>query len=150
MNPGASCTISVTFNPTTIGTLTGSVSITDNGASRTQSFALTGIGSSVQLTPLSVNFGNQHVHTTSLAKTITLSNKGDATVSITSITIAGLNASDFTETNTCGKSVAVGASCFIKVKFTPSATGARAGAVSITDNAGGSPQKVSLAGTGTP
>jgi hypothetical protein len=45
--------------------------------------------------------------------------------------------------------VASGASCFIKVKFTPSATGSRSAAVSVSDNGGGSPQKVGLSGTGT-
>jgi hypothetical protein len=149
VNSGDSCTISVTFLPTTIGALTGAVTVTDNAASKTQALALTGIGTAVQITPLSVNFGNQPVGTTSLAKTITLSNKSHATVKITGITIVGANAGDFSETNTCGTSVASGASCFIKVKFKPSATGARAAAVSISDNGGGSPQKVSSAGSGT-
>lgn len=87
--------------------------------------------------------------TTSLAKTVTLSNKGGVAVCITGISIAGADPNDFSQTNTCGTSVAAGASCFIKVKFTPSATGARTATISISDNGGGSPQKVSLAGSGT-
>ena len=63
-----------------------------------------------------------------------LSNKSHSTVKITGITIVGANPSDFTETNTCAPSVASGANCFIKVKFKPSATGAQAAAVSISDN----------------
>jgi hypothetical protein len=149
VNPGDRCTITVTFRPTTIGTLKGAVTVTDNAASKTQALALTGIGTAVQITPLSVNFGNQPVGTTSLAKTITLSNKSHATVNFTGITIVGANAGDFSQANTCGTSVASGGSCFIKVKFKPSATGARAAAVSISDNGGGSPQKVALAGSGT-
>ncbi|HET6180106.1 MAG TPA: FG-GAP-like repeat-containing protein [Candidatus Sulfotelmatobacter sp.] len=149
VSPAASCTITVTFRPTTIGPLTGSVSITDNASVSPQKVPLTGTGTAVQLTPSSVAFGNQPVGTTSLARTITLSNKSHATVNITGIAITGLNASNFTETNTCGSSVASGASCFIKVKFTPSATGKRTAAVSVTDDGGGSPQKVGLAGTGT-
>jgi hypothetical protein len=35
------------------------------------------------------------------------------------------------------------------VKFKPTATGMRTAAVSISDDGGGSPQKVYLAGTGT-
>jgi hypothetical protein len=149
LNPSASCTINVTFSPKAIGTLKGSVTITDNAASKTQELNLTGIGTAVQLMPIDVNFGNQPVGTTSLARTITLSNKGHGTVSITSISISGVNPADFSETNTCGASVASGASCFIKVKFKPSAAGARSAAVSVSDNGGGSPQKVGLAGTGT-
>ena len=146
---GASCPFTVTFKPTTIGTLTGSVSITDNAPASPQKIALTGIGTYVQLSPTSLNFGNQPTGTTSLAKTITMSNKGGVAVSITGISIAGADLSDFSQTNTCGTSVAAGASCFIKVKFTPAATGARTATVSISDDGGGSPQKVSLTGTGT-
>jgi len=149
VNPGGSCTITVTFSPTTIGVLTGSLSITDNAPLSPQKVGLRGTGTSVQLTPTSENFGNQPVDTTSLAKTITLSNKGHTTVNFTGITIIGLNSSDFSQTNTCGTSVASGASCFIKVKFSPSATGKRTAAVSVSDNGGGSPQKVSVLGTGT-
>jgi len=58
-------------------------------------------------------------------------------------------ASDFAETNTCSTSVAAGASCFITVTFKPLAAGARTAAVSVSDNGGGSPQKVTLAGTRT-
>jgi len=149
MAPGASCSISVTFSPKTIGTLTGSVTFTDNASSKTQKLTLTGVATALKLTPADENFGTQPVNTTSLPKTITLSNKSDATVSITSITIVGVNAGDFSQTNTCGTSVASGASCFIKVKFTPSATGVRSAAVSVSDNGGGSPQKVGLTGTCT-
>ena len=149
VNPGASCMISVTFKPTTIGTLTGSVSVTDNAPGSPQKVTLQGTGTYVQLTPTKLNFGNQPVGTTSLAKTITLSNKGHVAVSITSIAITGVNIGDFSQTNTCGTSVAAGASCFIKVKFKPTTTGTRSGTVSVTDNGGGSPQKVKVTGTGT-
>lgn len=80
---------------------------------------------------------------------MTLSHKGHVTVSITSMVITGSDASDFSLTNACGTSVAAGASCFIKVKFKPTATGKRSASVAVTDNGGGSPQKVSLTGTGT-
>jgi hypothetical protein len=150
VNPSASCTISVTFSPTTIGTLTGSVSVTDNAPKSPQQVTLTGTGTSVQLTPVSVNFGNQPVGTTSLAKRITLINEGSVTVNITGISLTGTNASDFAQTNTCGTSVASGASCFIKVTFTPSATGKRTAQVLVSDDGGGSPQKTGLTGNGTP
>jgi hypothetical protein len=62
---------------------------------------------------------------------------------------SGGQAADFSQTNTCGNSVAGGASCFITVTFKPSATGTRSAAVSVSDNGGGSPQKVSVSGVGT-
>src|SRR5207248_11560613 len=42
-----------------------------------------------------------------------------------------------------------GANCSINVTFTPTALGARTGTLSVTDNAGGSPQTVALSGNGT-
>jgi Abnormal spindle-like microcephaly-assoc'd, ASPM-SPD-2-Hydin len=89
------------------------------------------------------------VGTTSLSQTITLSNKSDAAVSLSAIYISGADAADFHQTHTCGTSVASGASCFIKVTFKPSAKGTRTADVSVYDNGGGSPQQVSLTGTGT-
>ena len=146
---GASCTFSVKFTPTTSGTLTGSVSITDNASGSPQKITLMGTGTDIQLTPTSLNFGNQPVGTKSLAKKITLSNKASVTVSITSISITGTNKGDFAETNSCGTSVKAGASCTITVTFTPSAKGKRTASVSVSDNGGGSPQAVGLSGTGT-
>src|SRR5437879_11040010 len=74
-------------------------------------------------------------------------------LNLTSITITGAQAADFAFAagNTCptgAGSVAPGASCTISVSFTPAATGVRAATVNITDNAAGSPQRVSLSGTG--
>ncbi len=150
LNPKAKCTISVAFAPTTIGPLTGSVSVTDNAPGSPQAVPLNGTGTYVQLKPASLNFGNQPVGTKSLPKKITFTNKGAVTVNITGISITGANASDFAQTNTCGASVASGVSCFIKVTFTPAAQGSRTAQVSISDDGGGSPQTVGLSGTGTP
>ena len=150
VNPGASCTINVTFKPTTIGTLTGSVSITDNAPASPQKVSLTGTGTYIQLAPTTVNFGDQPVGTKSLAKTITVANKGDVSVSITGFSITGTDASNFAQTHTCKSTLAAGASCFINTTFKPSATGTRTAQVAVSDNGGGSPQKVNLTGTGTP
>ena len=147
--PGANCTISVTFHPTTKGVFHGAISVTDNAPGSPQKASLTGTGTFVQLVPTTLNFGTQPVGTRSLAKKITLTNKGGAAVNITGISITGVDAKDFAETNTCGKSVASGASCFIKVTFKPLVKGKRTADVSVYDNGGGSPQEVGLIGTGT-
>jgi hypothetical protein len=85
---------------------------------------------------------------------VVVTNTGNAPLNITSIAATG----DFalvtvakTKTVTpCtnGISVAAGATCEIKVSFTPSQTGLRTGDVNFTDNAAGSPQSVTLSGTG--
>ena len=149
---GASCAASVTFKPTTKGPINGSISLTDNASNSPQQVPLSGTGTFVQLTPPSLNFGTQPVNTTSVPKVITLVNKGDATVNFTGtgISIGGADPNDFAQTNNCGTSVASGGHCYIKVTFTPSQLGSRTGDVSISDDGGGSPQVVPLAGTGTP
>jgi hypothetical protein len=148
---GAHCTISVTFTPAASGSRTASVSVTDNASGSPQAVSLSGTGTApvVSLSPTSLAFGSQPVGTTSTAQTLTLSNTGSAALSITSLALTGTNANDFAQTNTCGSSVAAAANCTISVTFTPSVIGAEAASVSITDNASGSPQTVSLAGTGT-
>ncbi|MGC2731701.1 MAG: choice-of-anchor D domain-containing protein [Candidatus Sulfotelmatobacter sp.] len=128
----------------------GSLTATDDTANSLHKVTLTGTGTYVRLTPTSTNFPNQPEGSKSLAKQITLNNQGSVAVAITSIRITGAHAADFTQTNTCGTSVAFGASCFINVTFTPSGTGTPTAQVTISDNGGGSPQTVSLTGTGTP
>jgi hypothetical protein len=146
----ANCTISVTFTPSASGARTASLSITDNASGSPQTVSLTGTGNGpvASLSATSLSFGNQPYDGTSAAQTVTLSNAGNAALSITSIAITGTNASDFAQTNTCGSPVAAGANCAIAVIFTPSALGARTAALSISDNASGSPQTVALSGTG--
>jgi len=150
---GANCTISVTFTPAASGARTAALSIADNANGSPQTVSLSGTGTStaavVSLSPASLAFGNEPVDTTSAGQAVTLTNTGNATLSITSLAPTGTNASDFAETDTCGSSVAVGANCTIAVMFTPSANGARTAALSIADNASGSPQTVSLSGTGS-
>ena len=107
----------------------------------------------VSLRPTSLNFGHQQVNTTSAVRTITLTNSGDAALTIESISRSGPNRGDFAQSNTCPSSsstLAAGASCTINVTFTPTATGSRSANVTITDNASGSPQSVALSGTGVP
>jgi len=104
---------------------------------------------SVRLSPTSLTFGSQTVGTASAAQTVTLNNTGNGSLDLTSIAITGTNAGDFAETNSCGGSVAAGSNCNISVAFSPSASGSRTASLSITDDASGSPQTVTLAGTGT-
>jgi hypothetical protein len=142
---GANCAINVTFTPAKKGTRTANVSVTDNAAGSPQTVSLTGTGiaPTVTLTPSKVVFNSQLVGTTS-AQTVNLKNTGNAALTVSGISASG----DFAQTNTCGSSVAIGYSCTITVTFTPTTSGTRTGSVTATDNASGSPQTVSLTGTG--
>jgi hypothetical protein len=146
---GGSCTIDVTFTPLASGTLTGDITITDSEIDSPQTISLTGTGTDVRLSPTHFNFGMQRVGTTSRAKSFTVTNVGSATLNLSNITIAGADPADFAiATNTCGTMLGVGANCTVSVTFTPTITGARSATLSISDDGGGSPQTVSLAGTG--
>ena len=103
----------------------------------------------VKLSPTSLTFGSQTVGTSSAAQVVTVTNTGTSTLSLMGIKVTGGDRLDFTQTNTCGSTLASNASCTISVVFTPTKTGTRTSTVSVTDNAAGSPQSVALSGTGT-
>jgi chitodextrinase len=103
----------------------------------------------VSLSSASINFGNVSTGTTSTPQPVTLTNIGGAQLVISAIAISGGNAGDFAQTNNCGPTLPPSGSCTINVTFTPTTTGARGSAVAITDNAVGSPQTITLSGTGT-
>ncbi|MGA2983148.1 MAG: DUF4038 domain-containing protein, partial [Terriglobia bacterium] len=120
------------------------------GASNVLDFIVTTGGSAVvSLSTTSLNFGSQPFLVTSTAQTVALTNMGSATLNITSIVITGANAGDFIQNNNCGSSVTAGGNCTLSVTFFPTSTGTETAGVTLTDNAGGgSPQTVSLTGTG--
>jgi hypothetical protein len=145
----ASCTVSLTFKPSTTGARSANLTATDSASGSPQQVPLSGTGTAAELTPTSLSFGSVKVGTTSAAKILTLKNVGTTAITITSITIAGTAAGDFAQTNGCGSSLAASASCTISVTFKPTTTGTRSATLKVTDNAAGSPQTVSLSGTGS-
>jgi len=151
---GASCTISVTFTPTAAGARTGTITITDSVASSPQKVALTGngvTGLAATVSPTSLSFGNQTQGTTSAAQSVTLTNTGSGTLTITGFSFAGTNPSDFTLSSTGCKqsqSLAVGASCTFGIAFAPQTVGNRSATLQITDNSAQSPRSVTLTGVG--
>jgi hypothetical protein len=98
----------------------------------------------VATAPGSLTFATQAVGTTSAPQTFALLDVGSQPLSITSVVASG----DFAQTNSCGNSVPVATTCTITVTFTPTATATRTGAITITDDAAGSPHQLPLTGTG--
>ncbi len=113
-----------------------------------------GGGPAVSLSPTSLKWGKKAVGTTSAAKKVVLTNTGTATLNITTITTSGdfalatVKATKKVTPCVNGGTVAAGATCEIKVTFTPTQTGTRTGDVTFTDNANPTTQQVSLSGTG--
>ena len=141
-------------HPRGAGRRSASLVVTDNAPDTPQSVALsgTGVAPAVSLTPTSIGFGSQLVGSTSAAQTTVVRNTGTSTLTFAAsgaISIGGSEAADYAQTNDCGATLAVNATCTISVRFTPSAAGARAGTLSVSDDAAGSPQQAALSGTGT-
>lgn len=144
INAGDSCSVDITFTPSTNSSESASLDIVDDDPSSPQSVPLTGTGVASQFTvsggPLT--FSGQRVGTTSAGQSVLVTNNTDYAASPAGPTVTGANAGDFTPTG-CTGSVAANGSCAVTVTFTPSATGNR----SATLNVAG--QQVSLTGNGT-
>jgi hypothetical protein len=146
--PQSSCTITVTFTPSAAWTRSAGVFMTDSAAGSPQVAGLSGSGTSggvASLSTSSLTFATQLSGTTSGVQSVTLTNTGTAAMGIQSVAVAG----DYAQTNNCGSSLAVSASCTVNVTFTPSWSGKRAGWVTLnlTDPAG--LQTITLTGAGT-
>src|SRR6202158_4260279 len=133
-----------TLPTSAVVTLTAT-SVTDTTKTSTATITLS--SGTVQIVPYSLNFGTILVKKSS-PRSVTLTNTGNAALSITGITIAGPNATDFAQTNTCNSSVSAGMTCEITATFTPTVKGLRSASISIADSSTDSPQQVSLSGTG--
>jgi 6-phosphogluconolactonase (cycloisomerase 2 family) len=148
----ASCSVSINFNPATAGMFTAALQIADNAPSSPQTLALNGTGvaavPAVTLSPTALSFPSTTQGTSSSAQTLTVLNTGTAPLHVSSVSLSGPNASDFSFTNNCGVPVAPSANCTISLIFTPSAAGSRAANLMITDDAASSPQTLLLSGTG--
>ncbi|HET9792377.1 MAG TPA: choice-of-anchor D domain-containing protein, partial [Candidatus Angelobacter sp.] len=124
----------------------GQLGVISNDAAGPTTINLSGVGIApvVTLSAPLLTFASQVVSSTSTAQPVTVNNIGDAPLTVTTIATSG----DFAQTNDCGVSVAINASCTISVTFTPTLRGTRNGAVTMVDNAAGTPHVVTLQGTG--
>jgi hypothetical protein len=119
----------------------------DSSTSSTVKVAITA-APVVSFTPSSVSFPSTIVGTASEDQAVTLTNTGSRALSIASIGLKGTQADSFIDISACGISVAVGKSCAIYVGFSPKQSGSATVALSVADNAAGSPQTVTVTGTG--
>jgi len=160
LSSAATCTINVTFTPSTTSNESATLNVADSASSSPQTVALTGTGTvpppGVTLSPTSLNFGTFTQGTASSAQTFTLSNNSAAAITITSpgITVTGSNAGDFAiqSTSTCpavNGTLAASTTCIINIIFTPSTTSSESATLSVSDTDSSSPQTASLSGTGT-
>jgi hypothetical protein len=147
-------TILTALVPSTDLTSSGTVLITvtspppGGGTTHSVKFTISQLTPLVSFSSSDVSFPAQAVGTASKAAVVAVQNPGTASLTISGVTITGTNAGSFHETNNCGSSLAPGANCSISVVFDPASTGPLAASVNVADNVIGSPQAVSLTGTG--
>jgi hypothetical protein len=98
----------------------------------------------LRASPSSLSFGDVASGSTSSAQTVTVSNPGSSAVSVSSVSVSG----PFSQTNTCGTSIAAGGSCTVSVTFAPTSGGPLTGTLSVASSAPGSPLTVALSGKG--
>jgi hypothetical protein len=109
-------------------------------------------GPSASLSATSFSFGTIQTGASSMPQTVTLTSNGGEALSVNSISLSGVDSSQFMETDTCQVPSALQPAkfCSINITFTPTATatGSQQATLSISDNAPGSPQSVALSGVG--
>jgi hypothetical protein len=144
--PNTSCTVQVTFAPTTTGLRTGTLSVQTDATTLPLTAALTGTGtqSGLTITPAALSFGSILLGA-SANLTVTLTNAGTAPVTSLQLAITG----DYALTAPCpSATLAPNATCTATVTFTPTALGIRPGTLTITSSDPTSPTVIPLTGTG--
>ena len=148
-----SCTINLAFTPSATGARSATLTIkgqaTNNSGTVVTTPAVTdkvvtlsGTGQAVPtaqlgVSPGSLTFAQTIVGQQTATQTVTVSNSGNAAMTISAITLGGSHAGDFVKSGTCStsSSVAAGSSCTVSVAFAPTATGTRTGSLTLTTNA---------------
>jgi hypothetical protein len=150
LNASASCTFGVAYTPNSVGADNASVTIAYAGASSVV-VAVSGTGTAAATATLTaapplVAFGNVTVGATGGPTTVTVTNTGGAAAS--SVSFANSNAARFAlSANTCGATIGAGASCTLKVAYSPVVAGADSATVTVSYSGGGA-LAISLTGTG--
>jgi hypothetical protein len=157
-----SCYVTVVFTPTTTGVETATLNFNDSAPGSPHTVSLTGFGqaltTSLAVTTPTLTYAARSVNTTSPAQSAYVLNTGTGPVTFTSFMITGANPGDFAITTTAGYcyDASIGYvtqlpeinSCYLQITFTPLATGTRSATLEFFSNAVGSPQTVTLTGTG--
>jgi hypothetical protein len=150
---GASCNVRVVFTPTTTGGKTAHVTLPASNASDS-TVGLTGTGTQPVLSKSQdLSFGGQDIDDGATAsQTSVVTNTGDGPATISSVSLGGTDAGDFTRDSTAttdcknGTVLAPNATCNVRVAFDPGSIGSKNATVDVTSNA--APLSIALDGTG--
>jgi hypothetical protein len=143
---GSTCKINVVFKPIAAGSQTATLTVGAPGAA--YNTVLSGTGA-VPFTvgPALLKFGSVATNTSSAPQSVTVTNNGSVAITISAISLAGANASEFSQTNTCSAPVPAGSTCTISIVFSPTATGY--GWATLKVSGPGATNTAAVNGTGT-
>ena len=149
----STCTINVTFTPTSAGTPSATLQIASNAVNSPTSVSLSGSvtsssGPALQISPSSITFPSTTIGSSSPAQTITITNNASGPVTLTGATISGTSGAGFGVSGNCTGTLNAGRSCTLSVSGTPSGASGT-GSLVVTSYTPDSPQTVPLFITGT-
>jgi hypothetical protein len=123
------------------------VTINSNAGSRTVALTGTGGVAAISVNPTSINFGYVGVDPSD-PETVTVTNSGSAPLDVTTLSISGAAAGDYTISgDTCtGATLAPGATCTFDVTLEVTVAGTRSATITIGSSVGN--RTVSLTGVG--
>jgi parallel beta-helix repeat protein len=155
---GAFCVANVDFAPTNLGPISGTLSVAASTgltafsskgarfakvlAGPAATSALTGVGAIQAIfdIPSAIDFGSYTSGTPAIERTVTLTNNGNAVLSLPSISVTA----PFTLVNGCPLNMQPGDSCTLTLDFSASALGPYTGSLNIVSNAVGGSRSVFL------
>lgn len=152
VGPGLTCTVSVTFMPTSSGSKSATLHIASDASNNTDlTVALSGSGGApgFSVSPTSYTYALTAFGSTKV-QSFTVTNTGTTPLTVSTATLSGTNANQFSVSQgTCASAVAAGATCSLTATFAPTlASGAGSKTATLTiPNDAGSPVTVALNGT---
>jgi len=161
---GASCTMNVTFTPSAAGNRSGNLTITSNATGSPHAVTLAGPGvttptGAATLDTTALSFPSTGTGAAATPLKSTLTNTGNAALTIFAVAIGGTNAQDFklgAGTTCAAGTLAVNASCQVEAEFKPQSDGSKSADVVVAHSAGttriavGGMAMAATTSTGTP
>lgn len=146
--PNATCTVEVSFKPTSTGTKNTTLRFYSNASNGSPyNISLTGVGINpvISISPASKNFGDVSVGTES-SQSFTVRNTGVGTLTIYSMTLS--DPINYSIDQSGCSTIPANGTCLFTVTFRPSFTGQQNSTLTVTSNASNGTQNIQLTGNG--
>jgi hypothetical protein len=150
----------LTYAPTAVGAVTGTLTLTSNAAGSPRTIALSGTGAAIQPPVLAWTLGSAsnvfpdtRMGQVAVSSTYGLTNQGPGVVTLASLGFSGANATDYAFGSAMSSGCVAGTvlqlnqTCYLTVSFSPNAVGASSAQLNVVSN-GTNPAAVALSGTG--